>query len=117
MMTNEEKLQIVKTLLDDGGTLPSDEKLTTYLDLAKQEILLWKYHLIGGVPEDVTDVPAAEEIKQIYAVVAGYTQAGAEGESRHSENGVVRDFRYSDMLDYIHNNVRAYVRVGAVVQQ
>ena len=47
MMTNEEKLQIVKTLLDDGGTLPSDEKLTTYLDLAKQEILLSKYHLNG----------------------------------------------------------------------
>lgn len=113
-MTDEEKLQSVKTLLDDGGTLPSDEKLTLYLTLAKQEILNWKYHLIGGVPEEVTDVPAKEEITQVYAVVAGYTQAGAEGESRHSENGVARDFRYSDMLDYIHNKVLSYVRVGAV---
>lgn len=113
-MSIDEKLAIVKTILDDGGTLPSDEKLTVYLTLAGQEILNWKYHLIGGVPEDVTDVPERDEIKQIYAVVAGYTQAGAEGESRHSENGVARDFRYADMLDYIHCNVFAYVRVGAV---
>ena len=113
-MTDAEKLANVKILLDDGGTLPADEKLTLYISLAGQEILNWKYHLIGGVPEDVTEVPAAEEIKQVYAVVAGYTQAGAEGESRHVENSVTRDFRYSDMLDYIHNNVKAYVRVGAV---
>lgn len=113
-MTDAEKLANVKILLDDGGTLPSDEKLTLYISFAGQEILNWKYHLIGGVPDDVTEVPPAEEIKQIYAVVAGYTQAGAEGESRHVENSVTRDFRYSDMLDYIHNNVKAYVRVGAV---
>lgn len=117
MMTNEEKLQIVKTLLDDGGTLPSDEKLTTYLDLAKNKILKQRYRLVGGVPEDVTDVPEELEEEQIYAVVAGYTQAGAEGESRHSENGVARDFRYSDMNDYIKHNVKAIARVGAVVQQ
>lgn len=113
-MTDEEKLETIKTLLDDGGELPSDEKLEVYITLAGQELLQWKYHLIGGVPEDVTTVPAAEEIKQIYAVVAGYTQAGAEGESAHNENGVTRTFRYSDMLDYIHNNVKAFVRVGAV---
>jgi len=113
-MTDEEKLETIKTLLDDGGELPSDEKLETYITLAGQELLQWKYHLIGGVPEDVTTVPAAEEIKQIYAVVAGYTQSGAEGESAHNENGVARTFRYSDMLDYIHNNVKAFVRVGAV---
>lgn len=113
-MTDEEKLETIKVLLDDGGELPSDEKLETYITLAGQELLNWKYHLIGGIPDDVTTVPAADEIKQIYAVVAGYTQAGAEGESRHSENGVIRDFRYSDMLDYIHNNVKSIVRVGAV---
>ena len=30
------------------------------------------------------------------------------------ENGVHRHFRYSEMLDYIHNNVLPFVRVGAV---
>ena len=113
-MTDAEKISKIKTLLDDGGEMPTDAKLLTYLSMAGNEILSWMYHLIGGVPTDVTTVPIRYENTQIYAVVAGYTQAGAEGESNHSENGVTRDYRYSDMLDYIHNNVLPYVRVGAV---
>lgn len=113
-MTDAEKLTTIKTLLTDGGALPSDEKLTTYITLAKQEILNWMYSQVGGVPEDVTDVPVKYEITQIYAVVAGYTHAGAEGEKQHNENGVTRVFNTNDMLDYIHQNVLAIVRVGAV---
>ena len=112
-MTDSEKLAYVKTLLSDGGTLPSDEKLGVYLSLAGQEIVNWKYHLIGGAPEDAF-VEARDEVTQVYAVVAGFTQAGAEGEAVHLENGVHHHFKYSDMADYIHNNVLAYVRVGAV---
>ena len=114
-MTDDEKLTTLKTLLDDGGTLPSDEKLIAYLNLSKQEILNWMYHLIGGVPEDVVEVPVKYEVTQIYAVVVGFTQAGAEGERIHNENGVHHTFVYSSMVDYIHNNVLAYARVGAVV--
>ena len=113
-MTDAEKLTVIKTLLDDGGEMPSDEKLNTYIQIAGQEILAWKYHLIGGVPDDVTEVPAAEDITHIYAVVAGYTHAGSEGEKQHNENSVNRVFTYADMVDYIRNNVLPYVRVGAV---
>ena len=113
-MTDAEKLATVKVLLDDGGEMPSDEKLNTYLSIAKSEILAWQYHLIGGVPDDVTAIPPKYENVQIYSVVVGYTHAGSEGESRHVENSVTRDFKYSDMLDYIHNNVLPFVRVGAV---
>lgn len=113
-MTDADKLTMVKTLLEDGGEMPSDEKLTAYLSIAKSEILAWIYHLVGGVPDDVTEVPSKYDNTHIYAVIAGYTQAGAEGESHHHENGVVRIFIYSEMLDYIHNNVLPLVRVGAV---
>ena len=113
-MTDAEKLTVIKTLLDDGGEMPSDEKLNTYIQIAGQEILAWKYHLIGGVPDDVTEVPAAEDVTHIYAVVAGYTHAGSEGEKQHNENSVNRVFVYADMVDYIRNNVLPYVRVGAV---
>lgn len=114
-MTDEQKLITVQTLIDDGtGYMPSDNLLNTYLDMAKSEILAWMYHLVGGVPEDVTDVPSKYEGIQIYAVVVGFTQSGAEGQGLSIENGVHRDFRYSDMLDYIHNNVLPYVRVGAI---
>lgn len=113
-MTDAQKLLILKTLLDDGGEVPSDEKLTTYLDLSKAEILSWKYHLVGGVPVGVTEVPELDEGTQIYAVVEGYTHAGAEGEKQHNENGISRQFIYSDLLDYIRNHVLPLVRVGAV---
>ena len=114
-MTDVEKLTMIKELLTDGGTLPSDEKLTTYLALAKQEILNWMYSQIGGVPEGVTEVPVKYEVTQIYAVVAGYTHAGSEGETQHNENGINRMFNAVDMLDYIRRNVLPIVRVGAVV--
>ena len=114
-MTDAQKLETVKTLLDDGtGNMPSDEKLNTYITLAGNEILSWKYHLIGGVPSTVTEVPSIDDGAQIYAVVAGYTHAGAEGEQTHIENGVHRHFIYEDMIGYIRNHVLPYVRVGAV---
>jgi len=114
-MTDTEKLNSIKILLEDGsGYMPTDETLTEYITLAKKEILAWMYHLVGGVPEDVTEVPAKYETIQIYSVIAGWTHAGAEGELHHHENGVIRVFKYEDMLDYIHNHILPYVRVGAI---
>lgn len=115
-MTDTEKLNSIKILLEDGsGYMPTDETLTEYITLAKKEILAWMYHLVGGVPEDVTEVPAKYETIQIYSVIAGWTHAGAEGQSVSIENGVHRHFDYVDMLDYIHNNVLPFVRVGAII--
>ena len=114
-MTNAQKLITVKTLLEDGsGYMPSDETLNTYIAIAQDEILSWMYHLVGGVPEDVTAVPSKYEGIQVYAVVVGWTHAGAEGQTVSIENGVHRHFSYTDMLDYIHNNVLPFVRVGAI---
>ena len=114
-MTNAQKLEIIETLLEDGsGYMPSTETLETYLAVAQDEILAWIYHLVGGVPEDVTEVPVRYDGTHIYAVVAGWTHAGAEGQTVSIENGVHRHFSYTDMLDYIHNNVLPLVRVGAV---
>ena len=113
-MTDAQKLTTIKTLLEDGGEMPSDEKLNTYITLSGNEILAWKYHLVGGVPDDVTEVPSLDEGAQIYAVVAGYTHAGSEGETVHVENSVHRHFMYEDMIGYIRNHVLPYVRVGAI---
>ena len=113
-MTDAEKLAKIQTLLDDGGEVPAPSTLADYLDLAGKEILYWRYHLVGDVPDDVTTVPIKYEVVQIYAVVAGYTHAGAEGQTAHSENGISRTFIYSDMVDYIHDHVLPYARVGAI---
>lgn len=113
-MTDAQKLTTIKTLLKDGGELPDDGTLNTYLTLSGNEILSWKYHLVGGIPASVTDVSSTDEVTQIYAVVAGFTHAGAEGEQLHIENGVHRHFVYEDMVGYIRNHVLPYARVGAV---
>lgn len=113
-MTDSQKLVTLQTLLSDGGDVPDDDTLNTYLTIAGEEILSWMYHLVGGVPNDVTEVPAQYVGTQIYAVIAGYTHAGSEGEQAHIENGVHRHFMYEDMIGYIHNHVLAYARVGAV---
>lgn len=113
-MTDSEKLNTIKALLADNGAVPGDDLLNTYLAISGQEILNWKYHLVGGVPDTEASVPMKDEVTQIYAVVAGYTHAGAEGQMVHNENGINRTFKYGDMLQYIHENVLPYVRVGAV---
>lgn len=114
-MTDAQKLITVQTLIEDGsGYMPSEETLNTYITIAGNEILEWMFHLVGGVPDDVTAVPSKYEGIQVYAVVVGWTHAGAEGQEASIENGVHRNFKYSEMLDYIHNNVLPYVRVGAV---
>lgn len=107
-MTSEEKLNLTKTFLDADDSL--DEMLSAYLTAAGKEIIEWLYSLTK-VPDDVTEVPSKYEMTQIQAVVVGYSMKGAEGETNHSENGITRNFRYADMLNYIHRNVTPYARV------
>ena len=107
-MTSDEKLAQLKALLQITGTA-QDALLTVYLDLCKAEILAWLYS--GKTPEGVEDVPARYEPTQVMAVVAGYGLSGAENQTAHSENGISRTFKYSDMVQYIRANVIAYAVV------
>ncbi len=106
-MTIEEKLAMVKTIM--GPDAPDDETLTSYLTLAKTEILQWRF---SYNPDDMPeDVEPAYEIVQVQAVVNGLTQRGMEGETTSIENGVHRHFQYSDMVRYIRANVIPYAKV------
>ena len=106
-MTDSEKLEMVKTIM--GPDAPDDETISQYLNLAKTEILQWRYSFNpDAMPEDV---PAAYEMTQIYAVVSGFTQRGVEGQSVSIENGIHRHFDFTDMVRYIRGNVMAYVKV------
>ena len=107
LMTDSEKLSAVKSILGITDT-SQDTLLTTYLTIAKQEILSWRYAYSEEAP---SVVPAEFEITQIYAVIAGFSQRGAENEGNHNENGISRTFHYTDMLDYVRANVPALVRV------
>ena len=86
-----------------------DALINTYLSMATQEILNFKYSLVG-IPEGQTEVDAEDEITQIFAVVAGYNQRGAENQTSHNENQIYRTFHYTDMVQYIKSNVIPYAR-------
>ena len=78
-MTSEAKLAMVKAILriDDTDT-SEDALITTYLDMAQQEMLSWRYSHAN--PDNVPEtVPTEYEITQVQAVINGYTQAGVEG--------------------------------------
>ena len=102
MMTSEEKLAMVKVLLDAQKDNSQDEKIEAFLEAAKKEIISWRFSYAGDMPEEV---PEEYEMIQVWAVVNGYSQSVAEGQATHSENGISRTFNYPDMLHYIHRNV------------
>ena len=103
LMTGVEKLTMVKSILGiaDSDTT-EDDRITTYLTASKREILAWRYSY-GS--KEVTEVSSEYEMTQVYAVVAGYSQSGAENQRQHTENGISRVFCYSDMVQYIRANV------------
>lgn len=99
MMTLDDKQEMLEDML--GITGKQADILETYLNASGREILSWRYG--SGTKPD--EVPEEYEMVQINAVVAGYSQRGAEGQTYHAENGINRTFAYRDMQDYIHKNV------------
>lgn len=110
-MTSESKLAMVKAILriDDTDT-SEDALITTYLDMAQQEMLAWRYSHAN--PDNVPEtVPTEYEITQVQAVINGYTQAGVEGQVLSIENGIHRHFNYSDMVEYVRAHVIPFAGV------
>lgn len=108
-MTDAEKLTMVKTLLDiDAADTSEDALIAVYLTASKKELIAWRYSY--GV-DPVTEVPEEYEMTQIFAVVAGYSIGGAEGQLVHTENGINRTFKYADMIAYIHAHVIPHCKV------
>lgn len=102
-MNVTEKLKMVKTLLDIAESdTTEDSRIQVYLTAAEKEVISWRYSLSS---QTVNTVPAEYEMTQIFAVIAGYSQSGAESQLSHSENSISRTFSYPDMVHYIRKNV------------
>lgn len=102
-MTTAEKLTMVKTLLGiNESDTSEDARITVYLTAAEQEILSWRYSLSS---QKVTTVPSEYEMTQVFAVIAGYSQSGAENQTSHTENSITRQFKHADMVAYIRAHV------------
>lgn len=101
-MTMQEKADKVASILGmDADDEDVQDVINAYLTAAESEILAWRYP--SG--STVKDVPPEYDMTEVFAVVAGYTQRGAEGQTYHAENGITRTFAHSDMVDYIRKHV------------
>ena len=101
-------LEKVKLLLSPMDNMPSDTVLNVYLDMAKEEILNWTF----GADTALTDVPSWLAQIQIMAVIVGVNANGTEGDKADTVDSVSHDFKYAEMLEYIHENAPAYVKVN-----
>ena len=113
-MTTAEKLGYVKVILGiSSSDTTQDDMPTSYLNIAGEALLEWMYiNYADGVPSTVTDIPGKYAIVQINAVVAGYNIRGGENQWKHSENGIVREWHYTDMMQYIRAHVNQIPKVG-----
>ena len=104
-MNCAEKLSMLKRILGiDVSDTTQDETLEAYLSFAKNEILSWMYINYPDMPEEA-ELPSKYATTQVQAVVAGYNLRGGENEYKHTENGIVREWHYTDMLEYIRAHV------------
>lgn len=83
----------------------SDELLSAYISHAQTECARWEYQLIGE-PDDL-DLSKYDYIV-VNAVIFAMSLRGAEGETQHSENGILRGYKWSDMYQYIHDHLVPY---------
>lgn len=100
------KINTVKTLIS-WNSAKADEEIQVYLDLAEQELLTWTF----GKDTELVDVPSWLEPVQIMAVVVGYNQKGAVGETMQIVDEVHHDFKYDSMIAYIHANAPSHAEV------
>lgn len=106
-MTEQTKLSYIKNILNISDN-DSDELLNTYLDMAKSTILELKYNYLPEVPKELSP---EDEMIQVYSVIAGFNNRGNENMTGTTENGITSQYKYSDMLAYIKNNIIPYAKV------
>lgn len=103
-MTNEEKIKIVKTMID---TDDADEVLSTYLLLAGRKIIARAF----PYGTDVTEVPTRYELNQCEIAAYLLNKRGAEGQTSHSENGISRSYENADVPSSMLKSIVPYCGV------
>lgn len=106
------KLKNLKSILKIASDdISMDDDLSTYLDIAREEITNWMYINYADKPEEV-ELPRKYDIVQVQAVIVGLNMQGGENQFKHVENGITREWHYTDMLEYIRAHVNQIPRIG-----
>ena len=100
-MTNEEKLTMLRVMVEADSEDWTDEILLTYLNISGQKIINKAY----PYNNTINTVPIRYEMLQCEIAAYLLNKRGAEGEISHSENGISRSYENADvpksMLDVV----------------
>lgn len=105
-MTTAEKIAKVKAKVDNDPEA-TDAVVIDCLEDAADAIFLKMYP--WGVPDEVADVPRRYEQIQCRLAARYFLRKGGEGELRHSENGINREYgsvNDADLLQEVMQKVR-----------
>lgn len=102
-MTDADKITILKTMQEEQD----DDLLSKYLYLAGRKIILRAF----GDTATVTEVPSVYDSVQLEIAVYMLNKRGAEGQTAHSENGVIRTYGSADVPESLLACITPYARV------
>ena len=106
-MTDEQKITILRTLIDDSEE--SVEVLSVYLTLAGQKVLNRMYPFKQNY--DGLTVPDRYDSVQLKIAAYMLNKRGAEGQIQHIENGIHRNYGSADIPDGMLQEVVPYCNV------
>ena len=104
-MTDLEKQTRLSAITGETKT----EVLSAFLDLAKEKILRRAYPF--GYDEQA-EFPSKYDNLQIEIATYLYNKQGAEGETYHSENGIIRTYENADVPDSM---LKSIIPLGKVL--
>lgn len=98
-------LKKLKLLVDDSNA--SDDVLSLYLDIAKKKIL----NRVYPYDNTKTEVPSKYEHVQLEIASYLYNKRGGEGETQHSENGILRTYESASVPESMLKDVVPFVGI------
>lgn len=118
-MTQEKKIEVLRTLIGDFQQKEDPDVLSVYLDMAGAKILERLYpfrepEIVDGEevwPEKWNKVPAKYEMLQLKIANYLWNKIGAEGQIQHIENGIHRNYGDADVPESMLSSIAPFVGV------
>ena len=107
-MTNAEKIETVKTLVESDAEA-TDAVVSVYLNLACSVMVKWLFPFDSNKSAD--DIPEIYEMDQCELAARYFLRRGGQGEINHEENGINRTYATVDDEDIL-KRLTPFAKVG-----
>ena len=108
-MTQGQKLERLRVLIDDSSYKDEDDTLSVYLDMAGAKIMERLYPF----RENWDNLQVPDKYAMLQLKIAAYmlNKRGAEGQIQHIENGVHRNYGDADVPESMLSSVAPFIGI------